>query len=300
MEDDIVKIRLKPHESFYIREGWLTKGIKNVNKDCRVFIKDDATDILGIGISMVKSLRYWLQASGLTEEVKVDGNKREQSLTPELGEIIFKNDPYFEDIFSLWIVHYMLVTNMENCTSWYLFFNEINSNEFTKEDFRNEMIYALNRYANNITFSENSLFDDCECIIKTYVDNKKENKNPEDNISCPLSELGLVSKTILSHGKEVIQKIKPSMDKLDKLIVLYIILDNLNGAESISMESILTGKCNAGKVLNLDRNLLNEYLDLLKNSGYIEINRTAGLNQVYPKKCSKQDIIKEYYEELME
>lgn len=300
MEDNIVKFRLKAHESFYIREGWLTKGLRNVNKDCRVFIREDATDILGIGVSMVKSLRYWLQTSGLTKEVKVEGNKREQFLTPELGEIIFQNDPYFEDIFSLWLVHYMLVTNMDNCTSWYLFFNEINSNEFIKEELRNEMMYALNRFINNNTFSESSLFDDCECIIKTYIDDKKENKNPEDNNSSPLSELGLLAKTTLSHGKEVIQKIKPSMDKLDKLVVLYIILDNLNGAESISIENILTDKCNAGKVLNLDRNLLNEYLDLLKNADYIGINRTAGLNQVYPKKCSKQDVLKEYYAQLME
>lgn len=300
MEDNIVKFRLKAHESFYIREGWLTKGLRNVNKDCRVFIREDATDILGIGVSMVKSLRYWLQTSGLTKEVKVEGNKREQFLTQELGQIIFENDPYFEDIFSLWLVHYMLVTNMDNCTSWYLFFNEINSNEFTKEELRNEMMYALNRFINNNKFAESSLFDDCECIIKTYIDDKKENKNPEDNNSSPLSELGLLSKTTLSHGKEVIQKIKPSMDKLDKLVVLYIILDNLNGAESISIENILTDKCNAGKVLNLDRNLLNEYLDLLKNAGYIGINRTAGLNQVYPKKYSKQDVLKEYYEQLME
>lgn len=300
MEDDIVKIRLKAHESFYIREGWLRKGIKNVNNDCRVFISDEATDILGIGASMVKALRYWLQVCGLSEEIKVKGNKREQFLTDDFGKIIFEKDPYFEDIFSLWLVHYKLVTNRQNCTSWYLFFNEINSYEFTKEDLKNEMIYGLNRFTNNITFSESSLFDDCECIIKTYVDNRKENKNPEDNISCPLNELGLLSKTNLSHGKEVIQKIKPSMDKLDKLIIFYIIIDNLKDAESISIENILTDKCNAGKVLNLDRNLLNEYLDLLKNAGYIEINRTAGLNQVYPKKFSKKEIIREYYAQLME
>ena len=299
MEDGKVKIRLKAHESFYIREGWLRKGIKNINEDSKVFIRPDATDILGIGVSMVKALRYWLQVCGLTEEIKLKGNKREQRLTKEFGQIILEEDPYFEDIFSLWLVHYKLVTNGSNCTSWYLFFNEINSNEFTKDDLKNEMIYGLNRFTNNVTFSERSLFDDCECIIKTYVDNKREDKNPEDNISCPLNELGLLSRDISVHGKEIIKKTKPSMNKLDKLVVLYIILDNLNGAESISIEDILTGKCNAGKVLNLDRNLLNEYLDLLKNAGYIVINRTAGLNKVYPKKMASKDIIKEYYDQLM-
>ena len=47
LEDGVVKIRLKAHESFYIREGWLRKGIKNVHNDCRVFINEDATDVLG-------------------------------------------------------------------------------------------------------------------------------------------------------------------------------------------------------------------------------------------------------------
>ncbi|MDP4147016.1 MAG: DUF4007 family protein [Bacillota bacterium] len=301
MAEEAVKFKLKGHESFFIREGWLAKGIKNVDNNSRVFISDDATDVLGIGTNMVKSLRYWLQACGVTEERRVENNKREQFLTGDLGKIIKKYDPYFEDIFSLWLIHYKLVTNTEFSTAWYLFFNEIKANEFTKDELKDEMVYALNRINNNSEFSQNSLFDDCECIIKTYYSNKKENKNPEDNISCPLTELGLLSKINSYHGEEIIIKRKPSVDKLDKLIVLYIILDNMKNSNAISIESILNNKCNAGRVLNLDRNLLNEYLDELKNLGYIEVNRTAGLNQVYnTKKHTKDDIIKEYYEQLME
>ena len=54
------KIKMKRHESFSIREGWLTKGISGVKKNNKIFSSQDATDILGIGTNMVKSLKYWM------------------------------------------------------------------------------------------------------------------------------------------------------------------------------------------------------------------------------------------------
>ena len=51
------------------------------------------------------------------------------------------------------------------------------------------------------------------------------------------------------------------------------------------------------KILNLDKNLINEYLDEMKRNDLIIINRTAGLNMVYfQKRLSLEDIMKEYFE----
>lgn len=299
MAKEDIKIKLKGHESFYIREGWLTKGIKNVANNPCTFTDSDATEVLGVGSNMVKSIRYWLKATGLAEEKKCEG-KWIQFLTPDFGALIREEDPYFEDIFSLWLVHYKLTSNSQLATSWYLLFNEIQVKEFSKEDMKSEMAYALNRLTNNAAFSEKSLFDDCDCIIKTYYTEKKEEINPEDNKICPLSELGLLSVCKTDSNKEIIQKTKPSLDKLNKLVVLYIILDNLEeNNSSISIDRILNDKCNAGRILNLDRNLLNEYLDMLKKDSYIKIVRTAGLDQVYINDgMKKEEIIKEYYRQL--
>lgn len=97
-------------------------------------------DVLGIGANMVKSLRYWLQATGLT--VEPNSGKRTQSLTT-IGEIIYNNDPYFEETGSLWLVHYGLATNFEDATSWYLFFNEFQMQEFSEDDFINHFESSL-------------------------------------------------------------------------------------------------------------------------------------------------------------
>lgn len=63
-------MRFRAHDTFFIRKGWLYKGMKNVVRDRTVFMGNNGnpTDILGIGANMVKSLRYWLQAVGLTAE----------------------------------------------------------------------------------------------------------------------------------------------------------------------------------------------------------------------------------------
>lgn len=293
-----VKIKLKGHESFYIREGWLRKGMKNVSCDSKFFANEFAVDILGVGSNMVKSIRYWLQACGLTIERIAQGGKREQILTEGIGKVIFEKDPYFEDVFSLWLIHYKLASNKELSTAWYLFFNDFDVDEFSKEGLYEGMSASVNRLTNNGDFSEKSLIDDCNCVIKTYCLDKSEDKNPEENTICPLTELGLVGKFKSKNGKEYFIKKRPSMDKLDKLVVLYIILDNLNNTDSTSIEKILNDECNVGKVLNMDRNMLNEYLDVLKNEDYIEINRTAGLDRVYVKGTSKEDVVKAYYEQL--
>lgn len=295
---DQVKIRLKGHESFYIREGWLRKGMKSVNNDSKFFANELAVDALGVGSNMVKAIRYWLQACGLTVERIAQGGKREQILSDDIGKIIFEKDPYFEDVFSLWLIHYKLASNKELSTSWYLFFNDFNAEEFSKEGLYEGMSASLNRLINNGDFSEKSLIDDCNCIIRTYCLDKNEDKNPEENTICPLTELALLDKFKSKSGKEYFIKKRPSMDKLDKLLVLYIILDNLNGNDSTNIDKILYDDCNVGKVLNMDRNMLNEYLDELKNEDYIEINRTAGLDRVYLKNTSKEEVIKAYYEQL--
>ena len=68
------KMKFRAHETFFIRKGWLSKGMKYVRQtEGNVFIdkENNPMDTLGIGSNMVKSLRYWLLAVGLTEEKPV-------------------------------------------------------------------------------------------------------------------------------------------------------------------------------------------------------------------------------------
>ena len=83
-----VKFRLQGHEKFALREGWVNKALIIIPDVPEVFLRKDATDIFGIGSNMVKSLRYWMRAYGLTIEKGAAGAE----LT-ERGKLIAKYDP---------------------------------------------------------------------------------------------------------------------------------------------------------------------------------------------------------------
>ena len=104
----IQKVRMKRHESFSIREGWLAKGLNEVKKNKKVFSSSDATDELGVGYNMVKSLKYWMYATKLIEDVG-----RDIELT-EFGNLIPKYDSYLEDKFTWWLIHLQMVLNIHD------------------------------------------------------------------------------------------------------------------------------------------------------------------------------------------
>ena len=56
-------MKFRAHDTFFIRKGWLSKGMKYVYVKPDVFVdkNENPMDVLGIGSNMVKALRYWLQ-----------------------------------------------------------------------------------------------------------------------------------------------------------------------------------------------------------------------------------------------
>ncbi len=287
-------MRFRAHDTFFIRKGWLYKGMKHVVRDKTVFMGDNGNpmDILGMGANMVKSLRYWLQAVGLTAEPPQ--GKKYQTLTP-FGEIVYENDRYIEEIGTLWFLHYKLATNEPDATAWYYFFNEFNRNEFTRDDF----VKQLNTYImlNGSEVSERSLDDDFNCIISTYVPRIKSNPgkvHPESNIDCPLGELSLVD--IANKKTKTYKKSVPKLDSIHPLVVLAVIVDQAKGEDQIKISSIQNDKCNAGKVFNLDIIMLTSLLNKLELMGYIKVIRTAGLDYIdIERKIDFLGCVREYY-----
>jgi hypothetical protein len=276
--DSANNMKFKAHDSFFIRKGWLSKGMKNIITDPSVFVRKDLNpmDALGLGANMVKSLRYWLQAVGLTEEAKI--GKRTQSLTP-FGQIIWNNDKYIEEMGTLWLLHYKLATNKEEATAWFYFFNMFKQNEFSREDFYTHISNYL--WENDKVIAESSVEGDFNCIMGTYLPRIKTNPkkvNPEENIDCPLGELGLID--IVDRRKRVFKKSQPKKDTLPPLILLAVILDQAKGEKSVRISSIQNGLCNAGRVFNLDVILLTSLLYQLHTMGLIKVNRTAGLDVI--------------------
>ena len=280
----IKKVKMKRHESFSIREGWLTKGIKAVKQNSKVFSSADATDVLGIGTNMVKSLKYWMLATGLVK----DSNR--EIVLSDLGVLIEKYDPYLEDIFSWWIIHITLTINLEDAYVYNLFFNKCLMKNFSKLDIYEKISSLL--IENKIEYNENTLHDEINMIIKTYSLDEKID-NPENNFICPLSELGLLKKVDVN----LYERTKPEQRKLNFLVMYYLTLILAEEKDYLNIDDLIKLDNSPSKLLNLDKNLINEYLDEMRKNNLIIINRTAGLNMIYfNKKLTLEDIMKEYFE----
>lgn len=298
MQNKAKKIRLKGNESFNFREGWLRKGMRCVSEYPMLFSRDDVMEQLGVGSKMVKSIKYWLLATGIcVEKYTSNGRSRELQLTDDYGKVIDKYDPYFDDIFTLFTLHYQIVKNELICVVWNIFFNEYDGVDFTKEDMISVCSSILNkRLEEGSSFSESLFSDDCVSVLKMYL-SSSEIGDPEESLQCPLVALGLLARS--SKSKNAYIKTFPAKDALDKLAVLYVMVSNLtDGKQSTSINELVTAPNNIGRVFNLNRVKVNEYLDQLRIAGYLTINRTAGLDMVYLNKdIAPTDVLIKYYEE---
>lgn len=291
------KFRLKRHSTFFIREGWIEKAMHEIKANQTgksIFGKEVGVTNLGIGANMVSSLRYWMVACGLLDSKTSD-------LT-EFGEILYAYDQYLEDIFSWWMIHLKLLTNhvddikLHDAPVFYAAFNEFDAKNFKK----NTLIQWFEEYEYELGFeasSEANVESDVSVFLKTYIEEPVD--NPEDNLSSPLGKLGLLKKV----DRDTYEFTKPDFSQLNYLIVYYsliLCLKNKSGnrANSINIDDLCKSSISPVKLFNLNVNMLNRYLEQMKQHELITLNKTAGLNMIYINEGkSEREIFEEYFKE---
>ncbi len=286
MADEKIKIRLQGHEKFVLREGWLNKGITKVAESPTVFMGKDGPDIFGIGNNMVKSLRYWLKAFGLIEE-----NGSSGATLTACGKVIKRYDAYFEDVFTLWVLHSNIVHNKADATAWYLFFNKCDIEDMEKEQIVQILLRELKKYTNNGTFSEKSLRSDVDAILSMYG-KVKEMVDPEDKNVSQFAQLDLIKNQEGNYSKS-----QPDRRKITEWNVLYELARQLDKKSFISIDEISEGDGSINSIYQIGSVTINEFLDKLDAMGFIRVDRTAGLDMIYKVvDITREKVMKEYYQ----
>ena len=291
-EQTVRKIRLKGHETFILREGWLAKGLKAVSDNPKVFSEYAGADALGVGTNMAKAIRYWLRAGGVTAESK--GEVRLSAM----GRLIKEYDAYFEDIFTMWLIHAGIACNAELATSWYVIFNKIGNEEYTKDELCDVLMRELKAYSMQQELPESSVLADVTAIINMYSRDKNVDYDPEEKKVSPFSELTLLKRNGITYKKYM-----PAQEILSDMAVLFLIRRYFENekTDSVSIDTLLKGDMLPGKIYNLNRVALNFYLDKLASDGYIAVNRTAGLDMVYSMSTiTPEKVIEKYYLDKLE
>ena len=283
MQLDKTRVAFGRHQTFAVRYGWLSKGFQALKRNPNILRSDEAIAELGVGKNMVESIGYWLRAFQLVEP-----NSAEPT---QLGDMLFSTktglDPYLEDEATIWLLHWLLVTNPTQATAWYWFFNCYHKSEFTHQelltalsDFVSDQIKDIKRPAMN------TLKSDATLIPRMYTQSRLHKHMPiEEALDSPLALLRLVTQ-IAGHRGFLSQPAPRPGLPVGILGFAITQLFSAKDTDVIPIEDLMYSRDNfpaPGAVFRMTEADLLTKLERLTNylPGIYQINETAGIHQVF-------------------
>ena len=187
-------MRFGGHETFPVREGWLHKGLKLVAEEPEKLCDEHVADWLGVGRNMAKSIRHWLQATGLCQQVGGGRHRKGAMLErTDLGHLVWERDPFFTDIGTWWVLHVNLISSPEHAVTWDWFFNNFKLQRFDKAVCLDSLQRHLQMQRGRIP-SPRTLDRDASCLLLSYSRSIPDRGvDPEEAQESPFTELGLLS-----------------------------------------------------------------------------------------------------------
>jgi|UniRef100_UPI004029FFA3 hypothetical protein len=271
------------HESFPCKTLWLKKGYDFIDGKNN-FNAADSVVKLGVGKNMVASIRYWLKTFGLVKE---------GSLT-EVARFVFADnsgmDPYIEDLGTIWLLHYLLISSRE-ATLYNLLFTRFQRERRVFE--RQHIISFVKRYMAEKgklkTYNENTVKKDVAVLLQNYVQPMKA--QAMEDYSTLLIDLDLIMTT---DGKQYMFN-QEGKRQLPPDILMYAILEEKKSDKSVDYDTLQ----NIGLMFCLNDMELIAALSLLQERypDVIRYSDTAGLRQVqFLKKVESMDVLRQYYQ----
>lgn len=297
------KYKFSGHQTFSFRYGWLEKGVQGLAQYSDIFSREDAIVILGVGKNMVESIRHWCEVTQLVDgDIEATEGRTVKIKVSTLGRKLLGAhgwDPYLEDDASLWLLHWLLISNPTIGTTWQIAFSSLLRPDFTKR----ELIEHVASFAEkkNITVNEKSLSRDVDCFIRTYTPARASAKNVviEETFDCPLQELGIIQS---SPDGEVYRFSVGAKATLPSAVFGYALLEYFDtvrsGRNTISVQECLYGAGSPGQAFKLDENTLISHMEELEKmtKGKLALDETAGIKQIYRKDGVDQiKLLEDYY-----
>ena len=264
-------MRFGGHQTFYVREGWLAKGLALLLDDASAFDDPFVADQLGVGRNMAKSIEHWLLATGLaTKAERQRRPDRPRLKATELGKIIAKHDPWFLDPGTWWFLHINLVRSPAHAATWHWFFNHYASSRFERATVVAQL-EQHERLRSQRVSSSKTLERDVSCFLGSYaVEVPYRRKDPEEEIDCPFQELRIIRHFRASGYYELNRRRK----SISPQVLLYALqapgltFDARTGMVDVTLHDLHRMEGGPAQVLALSADALFEHLvDLETNSG---------------------------------
>jgi hypothetical protein len=267
------------HQTFAFRYGWLEKGVRAVEEKATVFREEDALVRLGVGKNMVESIRHWCLVTQMIEEnpgVKRN-NGRVLRVTPVARRLILDGgwDPFLEDDASLWLIHWLLISNPAIGTTWQIVFSLYQRPDASKR----QIVEYVAGFAekNELRINAGSLSRDVDCFLRTYAPARTVGRQTvaEETFDCPLQELNLIQPSPDGEVYRCAIGAKPSLPAAVFCFALAQYFDTArSGRNTMSVQECLYGIGSPGQAFKLDENSLLEYVEEIERLTRGAITRT--------------------------
>jgi Protein of unknown function (DUF4007) len=273
------------HETFHLRDGWLSKALFALRGDSLALSEVDSHHRLGVGKNMAASIRYWVQATGLAALEKSAGDRRIHLRLTNLGDYILSEDPFIEDVASLWLVHLELASNAHLATFVHWAFNIMDDVGFDEDSLTTGFLDYMRDLA--VELNESSVRKDVLVFLRTYLEGNYSVDSILDPTVCPLTSLGLLNRvrTTKPYTFEIGRKSSLPLSVLEYAILRYQSRDNTN-SDVVSLDELRWAPEGPGRLLQLDTRAIAAGIELLEQnteSPRVRLSRTSGLHNVFVK-----------------
>jgi hypothetical protein len=265
--DTVRTLRFSGHESFALRYAWLPKACNALRGDPFALSDDETAMVtLGIGKNMVRSLRFWLDATGVARPIPGQGF----TLTPFADAVLAAGgfDPYLEDPKTLWLLHWNLATRSESPVfAWWYLFNDWTYPEFS----RSEALRAFQQTSVDLGYShsEVTLSQHLDVFLHTYY-SRRAGVPREDSLDGPLVDLDLLQcvgdrQSASGRWENVYAFDRRPKPDITAAVFEYCIDDFWrrwrSSEQALTLGDILRGRCSPGRVFALTEHDVVERLD---------------------------------------
>ncbi len=190
------------HETFFLRPGWLTKGLHLVKHAGGVtWNGDNASDTMGVGRNMSKSIGWWLNRIGLAGRP----GRNQDIATTDFGQAVIDLDPYLMHMETWWFIHVALsCRGRDDVFRW--FFQTHRDSHFTRDLLEGALMKGIDISGGRLPASK-TLERDVAVLLQSYATSiPARNPDPEDNLECPLRGLNLI---VLREGLQTYERRRP-------------------------------------------------------------------------------------------
>lgn len=262
------------HQSFYIRNNWISKGITAIKEHGGGFFFDVNNNYkkIGLGKNMFESLKFWLETTNI-----VTISNRTHKLTI-LGEYIANNDIGLQKPITVNLLHYFLVcedkpNGFDKAESFYWYFNVCNESLSKKEKLLDELL-KWDLANHDKATSENTLNKDIDAILSTYT--RGTRVHPEDKMTSIFASMKLIK---IQDG--LIIKNSIDIDRLDYDSLMYMLIRMNEKRKISSLSSLIEEIDSPGRIFNISRTEMIEIIEEMISRDYpIQISRTNNLDTI--------------------